>query len=132
MLAAFILAATLAQAPPPDAPPPVEPEPTPAITAPAAADAPPSAAASVEATSAIDAGLAAFKRRRFSQARTAFERAVQAEPNSAPATFYLAYTIYKIAEKKRPFHPEKQQAAEMFAKAYELDPTFQPVWQKRK
>jgi tetratricopeptide (TPR) repeat protein len=86
----------------------------------------------VEATSSaqshIDAGLRDFKRRRFTSARQHFEQAVAASPEDAAATFYLAYTVYKIAEPKRPFHPEKQQAAELIAKAYSLDPTFKPVW----
>jgi Tfp pilus assembly protein PilF len=93
--------------------------------------------AQVEPTSSavqahIDAGLAAFKRRRFSRAADEFRKALDAEPNNAAATFYMAYTIYKIAEPKRPFHPEKQRAAEMFAKAYELDPDFRPAWAPRK
>jgi len=40
---------------------------------------------------------------------------VAADPSSAAANFYLGYTIYKIAEPKRPFHPDKQKAAELFA-----------------
>lgn len=79
----------------------------------------------------IQAGLTAFKRKRFAQAQDHFQKAVDADPNSAAATFYLAYTIYKIVEPKRPFHPDKQKAAAMFAHAYELDPTFAPVWAKR-
>lgn len=79
----------------------------------------------------IQSGLAAFRRRHFSQAMDHFQKAVDADPNSAAATFYLAYTLYKITEPKRPFHPDKQRAASLFAKAYELDPTFQPVWVKK-
>ena len=97
--------------------------------------APPStqAAASAPTGSASDeihAGLEAFRKRRFTQARSAFERAVAADPQSAAAHYYLGYTIYKIAEPKRPFHPDKQKAAELFAKAYQLDPTFKPVWSR--
>lgn len=80
----------------------------------------------------IDEGLAAFRRKRFAVARKHFQQAVDADPTSAPATFYLAYTVYKIAEPKRPFHPEKAQAALLFDKAYELDPNFKPVWAPRK
>jgi Tfp pilus assembly protein PilF len=80
----------------------------------------------------VDEGLAAFRRKRFAVARKHFQQAVDADPTSAPATFYLAYTVYKIAEPKRPFHPEKAQAAELFDKAYELDPNFKPVWAPRK
>jgi Tfp pilus assembly protein PilF len=78
----------------------------------------------------IDAGLSAFRKKRFAAARKHFEEAVAADPSSAAANFYLGYTIYKIAEPKRPFHPEKQKAAELFAKAYQLDPTFKPVWSR--
>ena len=78
----------------------------------------------------IDAGLREFRRRRFARAQGHFEQAVQANPDDAAATFYLAYTVYKIAEPKRPFHPDKQKAAELFAKAYSLDPTFKPVWHR--
>ena len=91
--------------------------------------------AAVDATASqshIDEGLALFKRRRFAAAKKHFQAAVDANPNDAAATFYLAYTVYKIAEPKRPFHPEKQQAAELFDKAYELDPNFKPVWAPRK
>ena len=78
----------------------------------------------------IDAGLREFRRRRFAAAQAHFEQAVQANPEDAAAPFYLAYTVYKTAEPKRPFHPDKQKAAELFAKAYSLDPTFKPVWHR--
>jgi len=76
----------------------------------------------------IEAGLAAFRRRRFHEAEKHFQAAVEADPQSAAATWYLGYTVYKIAEPKRPFHPDKQRAAQLFARAYELDPSFRPVW----
>jgi Tfp pilus assembly protein PilF len=76
----------------------------------------------------IEAGLRDFRRHRFARAQAQFEQALAADPQSAAATFYLAYTVYKIAEPKRPFHPDKQKAAELFAKAYSLDPNFKPVW----
>jgi tetratricopeptide (TPR) repeat protein len=78
----------------------------------------------------IEAGLKEFKRRRFARAQEHFEQALQAAPEDAAANFYLAYTVYKIAEPKRPFHPDKQKAAELFAKAYSIDPTFKPVWHR--
>lgn len=87
-----------------------------------------SEAPSSGAEAEIEAGLAAFRRLRFQQAEKHFQAAVEADPQSAAATFYLAYTVYKIAEPKRPFHPDKQRAAQLFARAYELDPTFRPVW----
>jgi Tfp pilus assembly protein PilF len=90
------------------------------------------AASSATAEAAIDAGLKAFKRRRFTQAEAEFSKAVQADPRSAAAHFYLAYTYYKMVEPKRPFHPDKQKAAAVFAKAYELDPGFRPVWVQRR
>ena len=89
------------------------------------------AAPSGDAGSHIDAGLAAFRKRRFAAAREHFEQAVAADPGSAAAHFYLGYTIYKIAEPKRPFHPDKKRAADLFAKAYELDPQFKPNWGPR-
>jgi Tfp pilus assembly protein PilF len=120
MLLPAILLAALAAAPQ---------EPTEEPAKPAAKDEVKSApipSASVDA--AISAGLKAFRRRNFRQAEIQFRTAVDADPQNAAATFYLAYTYYKIAEPKRPFHPEKQKAAQLFAKAYELDPKFRPVW----
>ena len=120
MLLPAILLAALAAAPQ---------EPTEEATKAAASDEVKSApipTASVDA--AISAGLKAFRRRNFRQAEIQFRTAVDADPQNAAATFYLAYTYYKIAEPKRPFHPEKQKAAQLFAKAYELNPTFRPVW----
>lgn len=99
-----------------------------------AAQEPPSPTPAAEAAPSpqahIEAGLKEFRRRRFARAQEHFEQAVQASPEDAAATFYLAYTVYKIAEPKRPFHPEKQKAAELFAKAYSLDPTFKPIWHR--
>ena len=116
LISAMVLTALLAPAPQ-----------DPPATAPATA-APSSASASEE----IQAGLNAFAKRRFSAARTAFERAVAADPNSAAAHYYLGYTIYKIAEPKRHDSPGKKEAAAELAKAYELDPGFKPVWGGRR
>jgi tetratricopeptide (TPR) repeat protein len=96
-----------------------------------AAAAPETSASAMSADSHIDAGLAAFRKRRFAAAREHFEQAVAASPDSAAAHFYLGYTIYKIAEPKRPNSPGKQEAAGHFAKAYELDPGFKPAWRGR-
>jgi Tfp pilus assembly protein PilF len=85
-------------------------------------------ATSAAAQADIDAGLAAFKKHRFKQAEASFQKAVEAAPESAAPYFYLAYTYYKLAEPKRPFHPDKQKAKDMFAKAYSIDPAFRPVW----
>src|SRR5688572_6209918 len=79
----------------------------------------------------INAGLASYRKRRFRDAQTHFQQAVEADPSSAAAHFYLGYTIYKIAEPKRPNSPGKQEAAQHFAKAYELDPAFKPNWGPR-
>lgn len=98
---------------------------------PATTQEPAATVASGSAQGYIDAGLAAFRRRRFAVARKHFEDALAAEPDSAAANFYLGYTIYKIAEPKRPFHPDKQKAADLFAKAYQIDPQFKPVWGPR-
>lgn len=74
------------------------------------------------------AGLSSYLRRHFSEAERHFRAAVDADPGSAAAHYYLGYTIYKIAEPKRPNDPGKQRAAEEFAKAYAIDPAFQPGW----
>jgi Tfp pilus assembly protein PilF len=89
---------------------------------------PPQAASAGAAQEYIDAGLKAFHRRRFSAAQADFQKAVDADPQSAAATFYLGYTYYKIAEPSRRLTPGKKRAAELFAKAFELDPAFRPVW----
>jgi Tfp pilus assembly protein PilF len=89
------------------------------------------AVSSGAAQAAIDAGLAHFRRRHFTQAQAEFQRAVDADPSSAAAHFYLGYAIYKICEPKRPNHPDKQRAAALFAKAYDLDPNFRPAWGPR-
>ena len=116
LISAMVLTALLAPAPQ-----------DPPATAPATA-APSGASASEE----IQAGLNAFAKHRLSAARAAFERAVAADPNSAAAHYYLGYTIYKIAEPKRHDSPGKKEAAAEFAKAYELDPAFKPVWGSRR
>jgi Tfp pilus assembly protein PilF len=95
----------------------------------AAAETAPAAATS-SADAAIDSGIAAFKKRNFQRAETEFAKAVDADPNSAAAHYYLGYTIYKRVEPKRPFHPDKQKAADEFKKAFELDPDFEPSWGK--
>ena len=102
----------------------------PAAQAPAAQET--AAAPTGSASDEIQAGLEAFRKRRFTQARAAFERAVAADPQSAAAHFYLGYTVYKIAEPKRHDSPGKKDAAEHFAKAYELDPNFKPAWGSRR
>jgi hypothetical protein len=38
------------------------------------------------------------------------------------------YTVYKIAEPKKPNDPGKRRAAELFARAYQIDPGFTPDW----
>ena len=93
----------------------------------ASASAEPKAPAS-SAEQETRAGLASYLRRRFSVAERHFRAAVDADPGSAAAHYYLGYTIYKIAEPKRPNDPGKQRAAEEFAKAYAIDPAFQPGW----
>jgi tetratricopeptide (TPR) repeat protein len=118
MISAMLLAALLSPAP--QDPPATAPQTT--------AAAPSGGSASDE----IQAGLTAFNKRRFAAARAAFERAVAADPNSAAAHYYLGYTIYKIAEPKRHDSPGKKEAAAEFAKAYELDPAFKPVWGGRR
>jgi len=115
LLSALVLAAVLAPQ-----------DPAPSAGAVKSADMP--AGTTAAAQSNIDAGLAAFKKRRFAAAEADFTKAKDADPASAAPYFYLGYTYYKLAEKKRPFHPDKEKAKEMFAKAYSIDPGFRPVW----
>mgnify|MGYP001589640630 FL=1 len=85
-------------------------------------------AATAPAEGRIASGLQAYKRRQLAKAEGSFREAVDADPGSAAAHFYLGYVVYKRAEPKRPFHPDKQKAAELFAQAYEIDPKFRPSW----
>jgi Tfp pilus assembly protein PilF len=96
---------------------PAEPEPEPQTVA-----------APLAATHSVATGLELFRKRRFRQAVTEFEKAVAAEPESAAAHFYLGYSLYKIAEPTRRLTPDKQRAAEEFARCYSIDPAFTPAW----
>jgi Tfp pilus assembly protein PilF len=115
MMLPTLILATLAfgQEPAPSAPPP-----------------PPQAAASNPSAAQADIqdGLDAFRKLRFSHAEASFRKATEEDPTNAAAAWYLAYATYKIVEPKRPFHPDKQKAAALFARAYSLDPNFKPVW----
>jgi tetratricopeptide (TPR) repeat protein len=125
-LSTLVLAASLV--PVQEPPPPVAPLPQEAPAAVSSADAPPAGAGQTS----LDAGLVAFKKRRFSKAEVEFRKALDADPSSAAANFYLGYTYYKIAEPQRRNSPGKQKALEYFDKAFQLDPKFAPVWQSRK
>jgi hypothetical protein len=74
------------------------------------------------------AGMAAYWKLHFREAEGQFQAAVDADPGSAAALYYLGYTVYKIAEPKRPNDPGKRRAAELFARAYQIDPGFTPGW----
>jgi tetratricopeptide (TPR) repeat protein len=121
VVSSLFLLVTLAQA----VPPPAEPE----GAEPAAVTAQPLADTSA-AMSAVDAGIAAYKKRRYPQAEADFERALKADPNSAAAAYYLGYTMYKRVE-RRPFHPDKARAARLFDQAFAADPSFRPDWGRR-
>jgi Tfp pilus assembly protein PilF len=118
LLVPIVLAVALSPVVPQQTPPPVAP----------AAVATSDLATSSAATPYLDAGLTAFKKRRFAQAEIEFRKALDADPHSAAAAFYLGYTYYKQAEPHRHDHPGKQKALDMFDKAYAIDPAFQPVW----
>src|SRR5262249_55503543 len=102
LLPSLVLASVLAvqETPPPAAPPPQHPS---AVSAP---DAKPGT------TPTIEAGLAAFKKKRFAKAEAEFKKAVDEDPSSAAANFYLGYTYYKIAEPHKRLTPTKQKALE--------------------
>jgi Tfp pilus assembly protein PilF len=89
-------------------------------------------ASSSTSQDAIEAGLKAFKRRRFTQAEGEFRKAVEADPGSAAAHFYLGYTYYKMGEPARRMNDNKEKAKVEFARAFEIDPQFRPVWGSRK
>jgi hypothetical protein len=74
------------------------------------------------------AGMTAYMKHHFHEAEGHFQAAVDADPQSAAALYYLGYTVYKIAEPKRPNDPGKHRAAELFARAYQIDPAFTPSW----
>ena len=74
------------------------------------------------------AGMAAYWQLHFQEAQGHFQAAVDADPQSAAALYYLGYTVYKIAEPRRPNDPGKRRAAELFARAYQIDPGFTPDW----
>ena len=123
--------ATQAPAAQPPAAPAQQAAPAPQTAPPQAAPEPaaqPAPAASAEAAGPIAEGIAAFRKHRFAAARAAFEKAVEADPQSAAAAFYLGYTYYKIGEPSRRMNPNKEKAKELFAKAFSLDPTFKPTW----
>ena len=132
LLATVLLSAALApQAA--QAPPPAATAAEPAATAPAMPAAPPAAAASAApAAPHIDAGIAAFKKRRFAAAKAEFEKAEAADPQSAAAAYYLGYTYYKIGEPSKRMNANKEKAKELFAKAFSLDPAFNPSWGRTK
>lgn len=89
---------------------------------------PPAPAAAAVRVGTIDKGLALLKSGRYTAARNVLEAVVAAEPESAAAHFYLGYALYKIAEPTRRLTPEKQKAAEHFAKSVALDPAFRPAF----
>jgi tetratricopeptide (TPR) repeat protein len=80
------------------------------------------------ADEAIQRGLAAFARRRYAAAEEAFREAVAADSSSAAAAYYLGYTLYKRAEPRHRLTPQKQEAKALFVKAFQIDPSFRPVW----
>ena len=129
LLAPIVVAAAFISLPQ-EAPPPVAPSPQNPPSAVKASDLPATSASPAQAH--IDAGLAAFKKRRFGAAEAAFKKAMEADPQSAAAAFYLGYTYYKLAEPRRHDSPGKQKALDLFSKAYALDPEFKPVWQSKK
>ncbi len=115
MIATLAVFALLQGAPPPADAKPAEAKAAPAAPAPAPG-------------SALASGLRAYHLGHFKAAEDAFRQAVDADPKSAAAHYYLGYAIYKQAEPKRPDDPGKAKAAEEFAAAFKLDPTFKPTF----
>ncbi len=138
LLTVLMSAALLTQASPEALPqPPATPEtqaaPEAAVTQPT--DAQPAAvqpaATSGAAQPDIETGLAAFRARRLAAAKSAFERAVAADPQSAAAAYYLGYTLYKLGEPSRRMNANKERARTLFATAFSLDPQFRPDFARR-
>ncbi len=124
LLATVLLSAALA--------PQAAPAPPPEATKPATPAAPAATASSAgPAASYIDAGIAAFRKRRFAAAKADFEKAEAADPQSAAAAYYLGYTYYKIGEPSKRMNANKEKAKELFARAFSLDPGFVPVWGRK-
>jgi tetratricopeptide (TPR) repeat protein len=93
------------------------------------ASAPPAVtAAPALAQSHIGQGIVLYKKRHFRAARDEFRKAVDADPSSAAANYYLGYALYKIGEPSRRLTPEKEESRGFFARAFELDPLFRPTW----
>jgi len=92
----------------------------------------PATASPAAVSMAIDDGLRLFKRHRFSAAESEFRKAVEADPKSAAAHFYLGYTLYKLGEPTRRMNPQKTEARAEFARAYELEANFRPIWAAHK
>jgi len=117
LLATVFLSVALApQAAPPAAPAPAA---TPAVKA---TDLP----APGPAAGLVEAGTAALKKHRLAAARAELEKAVAADPQSAAAAFWLGYTYYKLGEPSKRMNANKEKARDLFAKAFQLDPTFTP------
>ena len=74
------------------------------------------------------AGMAAYRKLQFREAARHFQDAVDSDPGSAAALYYLGYSVYKMAEPRRADDPGKHRAAELFARAYQIDPGFVPAW----
>jgi Flp pilus assembly protein TadD len=112
-------------------------QPDPAATAqpstqePSAQARPAAAAEPGAASAALESGLNAVKRRRFAQAEADFRRATEADPGNAAAHYYLGYLLYKRGEPARRMNDKKVEARAEFERAYELDPGFRPVWDRK-
>jgi Flp pilus assembly protein TadD len=108
----------------------VTPQEAPATAEPSTQAEPAAAADTATAQAALESGLAAVKRRRFRQAEADFRRAVEADPGSAAAHYYLGYLLYKRGEPARRMNDRKLEARAEFARAFELDPGFRPAWSR--
>jgi len=96
-----------------------------------AAEPPPAHETNTEARSSRADGILLYKKHRFHAAADEFRKAVDEDPQSAAAQYYLGYTLYKIGEPTRRLTPEKEESKDHFAKAFELDPLFVPTWSVR-
>jgi tetratricopeptide (TPR) repeat protein len=87
----------------------------------------------VEGTAASQAFLGGFtdlKAGRYGTAEQKLLRAIEADPRSAAAHYYLGYTYYLLSRREPATSEYARKAAESIAKAFRIDPTFRPSWGK--
>ena len=78
----------------------------------------------------IDAGLKAFKRHRYSQAEIDFRKAMDAGPVQRGGRLLPRLHVLQDGRAEAPVPSRQAKSAQLFARAFELDPKFKPVWRR--